>query len=581
MSDNNSSIQKPSTISALNCEHIDSLLRAPFNITKELFSSPELNLEKFVCDVNQFIQEDQTYKETISKILGVFSIVRPKQQELLSKIESAISITHSSNDRAFENIFSENKLPFIFKFDSVTFPIFEYIRNDDFENFQKFVTNQVDFDFDQNIGIEREYYQTTYVNLLDIAAYYGSIQCFKYLVANKAPFSKHVCQYSICGGNYEIIHYIENNYEKHNFDTKACLAMSVAYHRYELMDYILPNLSAKKEHVQTAINTYNFSAFSLFIMNKKLLSDDLLCDACFSGNLPIIKYLCEVQKASTEVGDEDGKTPLQIACLNGHLEIVQYLCEVQKVNPEERDGEANTPLIAACSAGYLSIVQYLCEVHKADVEATEYQGWTPLIAACCHVKPNVAKYLPIIKYLCEVQKANAGAKDDIGKTALHYACQSENLPIVQYLCEVQKVNPEEKDQYEETPLFDACEHGQLQVVKYLCEVQKVNAEAKNKFGFTPLHIACSSILCDLPVAQYLCEVQKVNAEEMTTGGYPSGTPLHLACWYGRLPFVKYLCEVQKVNKETTNDKGVTPYSYAKSKNNQEIINYLESIGVHN
>ena len=113
------------TLSGLECEHLDAILREPIKITKGLFSSSnEINLENFASDVNNYIQANPSNKGTISSILGVFSLVRPKQQELLEDIEKTISITRSSIENNFKTILGFI-IPMIFKLDTTKFPLID------------------------------------------------------------------------------------------------------------------------------------------------------------------------------------------------------------------------------------------------------------------------------------------------------------------------------------------------------------------------------------------------------------------------------------------------------------------------
>ena len=383
MSGNYSSNKNISTISELDGGHTDNILREPYKITKELFSpSKEFNLETFVLDVSQYIEANPLNKKTISNILGVFSYARPKKQELLKKIENAISITHSSMKTYFIDIFM--KMSFIFLMDTTQLQLIEFIKNDSFDDLQQFISKEVNFNFEQSF-----HSAFSNVNLLDIAAYYGSIECFKYLVLNNAPFSEYVCPFSICGGNYEIIYYLENNFTEQNFDEELCLTMSIAYHQYEITDYLILNYNSKITNIKTAIELFNFPVFALYAMNQKLSIDELLI-AANCNNLPIVQYLCEVAKVNTEATYNDGCTALHYASGNGHLPTVQYLCEKVKVNTEVKDNIGRTALHIACENGYLPIVQYLCETQKVNIESKDKDGRTA---------PYYGReHLPIIQY---------------------------------------------------------------------------------------------------------------------------------------------------------------------------------------
>ena len=400
-------------ISDLQEENIDPRILIPLKITKALFCSPEeFHFDDFVSKVQEYIETNRINKETISNILGVFTIVRPKEQELLTKIENAISTTHSSMARNFEEIFLF-ELPHIFKLVTTQSPLLEFIKNDDFSSLQEFLSNTIDFDFSQTYGV-----QYGSINLLDIAAYYGSIDCFKYFVVNNAPFSEYVCPFSICGGNYEIIHYLENNFREQNFENENSLNMSIAYHQYAITDYLIDNYSIELTAHETTISSFNYCFFSTTFSeskSSKVIEEELFLSSASIGNFPIVQYLCEVAKVNTEATTEDGRTALCIASSNGYLPIVQYLCEVAKVNTEATDIWGKTALHYACQSGYLPIVQYLCEVTKVNTEATTKDGRTALHYACIY------GYLPIVQYLCEVAKVNTTQKKETNMEKRHYA----------------------------------------------------------------------------------------------------------------------------------------------------------------
>ena len=387
-------------------ENDNLIIRESFKITKLLFcSSEEFQLGNFVSEVKEYIEMNRINKETISNILGIFTIVRPKQQELLTKIENAISTTHSSMEYNFDRIFWK-KLPYIFKLDTAQSPLLEFIKNDDFSSLQEFISNTIDFDFSQTYEIYSEY-----VNLIDIASYYGSIDCFKYFVVNNAPFSEYVCPFSICGSNYEIIHYLENNFREENFNDEICLKMSIAYHHYEITDYLNVNYNSSLIYQETAIYSFNYlylSKYSKLDTKTYESVNELFLKASGSGNYPIFQYLCEISKVNKEATNEDGETALHKACEGGHLPIVQYLCEVAKVNTEATNKDGETALHIACFWNRLPIVQYLCEVAKVNTEATNEYGETALDIAC------ERDQLPIVHYLCKVAKVNKEATDEYG-----------------------------------------------------------------------------------------------------------------------------------------------------------------------
>ena len=439
-------------------ECLDPLYQAPFKITKELFSpSEEFDFQKFVSEVNQYIKEGPRNAETVQDILGIFSIVRPTQQELLTKIENALSITHSSMD---DNI--KNKLDI----DDSMSPAFAIIKNDDLKKLQEYVLSEANFDFKKEFDLPKYQYA---VYLTDVAAYYGSVQCFKYLVLNDAPITEFTHKKAICGGNYEIIHYIENNSKSNNSLTEKCFQASIEYHRYAITDWLIQNHNLKITDPKSAISSFNFLAFSSYLNNEEGIEDDLDDTeteippnvghlAAQAGNMPIL--ICCVEKKHFNIEKKvfdiysfsyEG-TFLHYACIGGHMNAIRYLVEERGADINAQtygmyknvitdEGGGFTPLHAAAHYGHLEAVKYLCalgvnveaKTNEANVSFSDgSEQCTPLAVACD------GDHMDVVKYLCEEQKCDVNAKDGFFQTIAYRAVMHfNNMDIAEYLVECQ------------------------------------------------------------------------------------------------------------------------------------------------
>ena len=60
------------------------------------------------------------------------------------------------------------------------------------------------------------------------------------------------------------------------------------------------------------------------------------------------------KRASTNIKDNNGFTPLHIAAQNGHLQVVEFLLEKQAY-VDEKDYNGSTPLHTAAENGHLPI----------------------------------------------------------------------------------------------------------------------------------------------------------------------------------------------------------------------------------
>ena len=165
-------------------------------------------------------------------------------------------------------------------------------------------------------------------------------------------------------------------------------------------------------------------------------------DACEKGKLDNVQYHFEVGRLNknsscdrvlSDGGYYVGATALHVAASYGHLPIVEYLCEVQKFNVEAKTENGVTPLFLSCISGHLDIVRYLCEVQKANPEAQNKNGFVPLHYACMCSSSSREGNVPVVRYLCEVQKVNTSIKGRFEKTPYQSAKIRNNTAIVEYL----------------------------------------------------------------------------------------------------------------------------------------------------
>ena len=368
-------------IHEIRLDNVDPLIKEPFEITQKLFSSTEDN--KNVIDlVKTYFQADQYNKGVIESILSIFYLIRPKQHELLTKIQ----ITHESKFKEIFSVFSS--LSFI-PYEIISkHPIGSLVANDDLKKLQEHISKYPDFDFTQKIEVNSK----LSLNFLEVAAYSGSPECFKYLLLNKVPFTDQICALAVSGGNYEIIHLIENQYESANYSSKKCFEASIIFHRYEITDWLLLNTKYEPDadDVHTAIEAFNYPVF-VFLwqhvpLNEQKTEEEEEEEDCFdpkeinpnsmhfaakAGNLPLLKFLIDKEgydwnfRTYNDDHYNDEGNALHYACKYGHLDIVQYLFQNFPVDVELRTYGINknddindqwtgckfTPLIIAAKYG--------------------------------------------------------------------------------------------------------------------------------------------------------------------------------------------------------------------------------------
>ena len=271
-------------------ENISPLLKEPFIITTKLFSfTEEDSFDELVSLITQYNKADPNNTQTIERILGIFSIVRPKKHELLSKIEKATLIYHTSMEASFETILGD-EIPHIFKLNRIQSPLIDLIKNDNLKELEETITKNPNFDINQTFKID-----SYDINLLDIAAYYGSEQCIFYLMVQEVPLTEYFCPFLLCSGNTKRIktHAVLWR-DHHTFRDEICLKLSILYHLYEQTDWLVQYYNSRLNSAKTSIESYNFYVFWLFITNKYPIPPDEAYIIGNKTNLPIFQYLSKL-----------------------------------------------------------------------------------------------------------------------------------------------------------------------------------------------------------------------------------------------------------------------------------------------
>ena len=242
----------------------DPQLIKPLKITKDIFTfKEEEDFNGLANDINEFIGSNDNFEKIslISNIISLYKFISPKNLEFINNLEKAITfqLEEFSFFGVYSSFYLENNLPTIFNITSDNYSeVFTPIKYDQIDKLQEIVLRRSTFDFK---------YKCRKINMLDIAAYYGSVACFKYLMLNNTPFSKRICAYAIAGGNSEIIHLIENTYLEQNFACKVCFEMSIAYHRYDISDWLMLNYGHVQDGLLTALMSYNFLSLTYFLQS--------------------------------------------------------------------------------------------------------------------------------------------------------------------------------------------------------------------------------------------------------------------------------------------------------------------------
>jgi hypothetical protein len=280
-----------------------------------------LTFETFDETVEILQNTNPSYLEEIYAILGVFHDIRPHKAHLISKLLQSISAQSSSNINSLffishhpylaaklaqSNIITESdalhfksrnnffrffispstcskwSVPECFQDDfrelgqNFVKDVLQYgyrehslgyiLKYDDFDSLQSLST-QPNFDFDSSILISPcdlpSQVEEPKAALLAVSAFYGSINCFKFLYLNDCAACRSVCSWGVKRGNLEILQICEHEHG----DFRDCLRPSIIYNQNEIADWLLNNFSVQNFTFKDCIESLNFTAFLFLLAN--------------------------------------------------------------------------------------------------------------------------------------------------------------------------------------------------------------------------------------------------------------------------------------------------------------------------
>jgi ankyrin len=297
--------------------------------------------------------------------------------------------------------------------------------------------------------------------------------------------------------------------------------------------------------------------------------------ACSRGKLDVAQLLLD-HGAQVNVKNHKGETPLHLASRGDHDSLDEGVCVVELLlergtDVNIRDKSEWTPLHSASNNGKYDIAQVLLS-HGANVNAENYLGETPLhlVGQCkygsqdgvrvaqllldggvdvnardkCNCTPlHAASYygqLEIAQVLLD-HGATKEAKDDEGKTPLHQAVQvnfesHEAGPCMVELLLDWGLDVNAQDDKLETPLHMACCYGRLEIVQVLLRHASLSTTHSKSliFLYPDSKYFFSECISPHTLLRHCADVSALAKNDWT--------PLHYACYWGRLEIAQMLLD---------------------------------------
>ncbi|KAK8895179.1 hypothetical protein M9Y10_023621 [Tritrichomonas musculus] len=304
------------------------------------------------------------------------------------------------------------------------------------------------------------------LKLIDYAAFFGSVQIFKYLISRNCEMTPKLMLFAIHGRSPEIIHIIE---EKSIIQDekmyKDCLKFAIRCHHNELAHYILENyVDENDEEISTFIFKQSLKSYNFAFIKIEMINSNYLFDVCKRDYFFFTRAILQANN-SIDINSiifrkpinhfwilTKEKTCLFCAIEKSNFEIVQLLLEQKNIDVNKKSlmnyccnqKEELTPLYAAIESQNIKIIQILIDHKDIDINMISNAIKEQLTPLCIAIK---YENVEIVRLLVERKDININLK------SLEYEEVSDVATYEFYI--------------ESTPLYQAVTLGNIEIVQLL------------------------------------------------------------------------------------------------------------------
>ena len=311
-----------------------------------------------------------------------------------------------------------------------------FIREDNIEEFQNHVA-QTNVSLNSKIkdsSYENRMFPKDKLSIIEYAALFGSLEVFKFLFShvnfqgfeNDDPYAVYISgdiiKYAVAGGNYDIIHLIEQfdpSSVTNNLD--SLLLLAIECHRNDIVQYLKDNhdIEFQQESLIKSIRCNNIDILIDIINNSNcsqwietLLKDEkniLLIEPIQNGFLNILHFFLSnipqqcvnlsnlffisihsgqldclsfiyslIQSNHIHISQDLDNQPVLGATQIAHLQMIKYLNHISTQNPDidmkACDRMKNNALHLSVSYGNIEIVKYLVSLNIFDINGINNYG---------------------------------------------------------------------------------------------------------------------------------------------------------------------------------------------------------------
>ncbi|CAG2223281.1 unnamed protein product [Mytilus edulis] len=261
-----------------------------------------------------------------------------------------------------------------------------------------------------------------------------------------------------------------------------------------------------------------------------------------TGRIDIVKLLLD-KNANVNLCNTENTSPLLIASYSGHTDIVKLLLERNPdVNLCDKDGFS--PLIQASIYGHTDIVRLLLERNPVPCDNTSLS--TSYVNNNTSISNSPSPVQSLLKH-----KPDVNAQTYDGGSALYFSARNGNIEITQLLLENNADS-------------NICIHNKQSITDTMHHHSSITLEDEKCLLYLSLAKSKPS-----RVTEYVSK----KSVDYAFGVVAGSSPLHIACFMGRLDVVRCLID-HDANINMQKEDGTTPLFYSCEVGHEDIVRLL-------
>ena len=336
---------------------------------------------------------------------------------------------------------------------------------------------------EQSLILSEEYEVSDFLresqpSLIELAAFFGSINIFKFLWTSGANLTVSLAKYAIAGGNIDIIKIIEScekvfpfthlssnlgNNDNNYFLFCDLIETAIQFYQNEIVTYLIDNYS---NIFFDGLEVNSFFGSILFLMK----SIQFLNFHCFFDIVEYIKTNRSFFASSLNSVNSDHQNVIHISIEYDRFYMLKFFMDLflADINVNCIDKWEETPLMRAAILGDSNACQYLCNIDTIDINYQDSYGWSALLRAVLYGN------FECVKIICQNEAIDINCWKNDNETALHIAVNRGYLDIIDYLCSREGININIKNIAGKTPLELAIMQDKYDIQEYLKTLIETN-----------------------------------------------------------------------------------------------------------